>query len=405
MARRPFEGIKILDFTWMGVGPFSINHLIYYGATAIKVESAMRPDAVRHATPYKDGIPGLERSYYFAFTQTVKRYDITLNLNHPKGIELVRRLIAWADIVAESFTAGTMEKWGLGYEDLKKIKPDIIMFRSCMHGQTGPLAKHPGHGFVLTALSGLDAITGWPDRPPSALYGAFTDFVAPLFNAVCLIAALDYRRRTGKGQYLDLSQHEESLHCLGPLILDYVVNQREPSTKGNRLDYAAPHGIYRCKGDERWCAIAVFTDDEWMSFCKVIGDPAWTKDPKFATLLSRKQNEDELDRLVEAWTSKHSPEEVMTLMQAAGVSAGLVANIKDMTEDPQLKHYHCFQELDHPEMGKLSFYHPPGFTLSEASYERARPPLLGEHNEYVYTKILGIPDEEFVQLMQEGVFD
>jgi benzylsuccinate CoA-transferase BbsF subunit len=405
MTKKPFEGVKVLDFTWIGVGPRSISYLLYYGATAIKVESALRPDAVRHATPYKDGIYGLERSYRFAYLHPAKTYDITLNMNHPKGVEIAKRLVGWADVVADGYTAGTLERWGMGYEDLKKIKPDIIMLRTCMHGQTGPLAKIPGTGFTLTALSGFAGITGWPDRPPAGLYDAFTDSVVPLFNALYLIAALDHRRRTGKGQLLDLSQHEVSIHSITPLILDYAVNHREPKTNGNRLEYAAPHGIYRCKGDDRWCAIAVFTDDEWAGFCQVIGNPAWTKDPKFATILGRKQNEDELDSLVEEWTSEHSPEEVMALMQEAGVGAGLASNLKDLYEDPQLEHYHCFQELDHPEMGKLSLYQPPSFTLSKADYERHRPPLLGEHNEYVYTEILGIPDEEFVQLMAEGVFD
>jgi crotonobetainyl-CoA:carnitine CoA-transferase CaiB-like acyl-CoA transferase len=163
--------------------------------------------------------------------------------------------------------------------------------------------------------------------------------------------------------------------------------------------------MYRCKGDDRWCAIAVFTDDEWKCFCRVIGNPAWTRDPKFHTLLGRKQHEDELDRFVEEWTSQRSPEEVMTSMQAAGVGAGVAENVKDMNEDPQLKHYRLFQALEHPYFGNEPFYFPPGFTLSKAPYERARPPLLGEYNEHVYTKLLGIPDEEFVQLMEEGVFD
>jgi crotonobetainyl-CoA:carnitine CoA-transferase CaiB-like acyl-CoA transferase len=402
---QPFEGVKVLDFTWLGVGPLAVNYLAFYGATAIKVESSIRPDPLRHLTPYKDGIRGLERSYYWAHAHPAKRLDITLNLNHPKAIEIARRLVAWADVVAESFLPGTMEKWGLGYEDLKKIKPEIIMLRTCMHGQTGPLAKHPGLGLVLTALSGFVAINGWPDRPPSALYGAFTDFMAPLFNAIALIGALNHRRQTGKGQCLDVSQHEACMHCIGPLFLDSAVNQREPTRNGNRIAYAAPHGIYRCQGDDRWCAITVFTDEEWKNFCRVIGSPAWVNDPKFNTLPGRKQNEDELDKRVEAWTSQHTAEKVMGLMQAEGVGAGLVANARDLAEDPQLKHYQCYQELDHPEMGRMSFYLPPGFTLSKASYERVHPPLLGEYNEYVYVQLLGIPDKEFVQLMEEGVFD
>lgn len=403
MESQPFAGVNVLDFTWAGVGPFTTNYLAFYGAMVIKVESRTHTDITRIMTPYKDNIPGIERSAYFTWSNPAKKYGITLNLNHPKGVEIARRLVAWADIVAESFTAGTMEKWSLGYEDLKKIKPDIIMLRTCMHGQTGPLAKHPGQGMVLTALVGLSSNIGWPDRPPSGFYGAYSDFIAPLFNAVCLISALDYRRRTGKGQYLDLSQHEASVHFLAPLILDYTTNQRQPQNIGNRLSYAAPHGIYRCRGDDRWCAIAVFTDEEWKSFCKVIGNPAWTRDPKFATLMGRIRNVDELDRLVEEWTINFTAEEVMTLMQEAGVGAGIAANAEDVTKDPQMKHYHFFNELDHPEMGRRSHYHGPGFILSKAPYELARATLLGEYNEYVCTKILGISEEEFVQLMEENV--
>jgi len=402
---RPFEGVNVLDFTWVGVGPLTVNYLNYYGPTTIKVESSQRPDPHRFTSPFKGGVIGPETSYYFNHAHPTKCLDITLNMNHPKAREIAKRLVAWADIVAESFTPGTMEKWGLDYENLKEIKPDIIMLRTCMQGQTGPSAKQPGLGLVLVALSGYVEIMGWPDRPPCGFSSAFTDFIAPLFNAVSVMAALDYRRRTGKGMCLDISQHEAVLHCIGPLILDSVVNRREPTRSGNRLPNAAPHGMYRCKGEDRWCAIAVFTDEEWKSFCRVVGTPAWTKDPKFQTLLGRKQNEDELDGFVEEWTRERSPEEVMPSMQAAGVGAGVAENVKDMNEDPQLKHYRLFQALEHPYFGNEPYYFPPGFTLSKAPYERARPPLLGEYNEYVYTKLLGIPDEEFVQLMKEGVFD
>jgi crotonobetainyl-CoA:carnitine CoA-transferase CaiB-like acyl-CoA transferase len=217
------------------------------------------------------------------------------------------------------------------------------------------------------------------------------------------MAALDYRRRTGKGLYIDQSQHEAVLHWVIPLLLDYTANHREPKVNGNRLAYAAPHSIYRCQGDDRWCAIAVFTDDEWVSFCQVIQNPTLAADPRFATLLSRKKNEDELDAIVEAWTSKHTPEQVMALMQTAGVAAGAVANSKDQAEDPQLKHYQFFHRQEHPEIGDLPVYHGPLFRLSKAPYELGRPRLLGEDNAYVYTNILGLSDEEFVQLLAEEV--
>jgi benzylsuccinate CoA-transferase BbsF subunit len=405
MEKRPFDGLNVLDFTWAGVGPLSVNYLGFYGATIIKVESHNRPDVLRTLAPFKDGIPGVERGYYFAFTQVAKKYDITLNLDHPKGKELIKKLVSWSDVVVESWATGAIEKAGLDYESLKKIRPDVIMLRSCMHGHTGPLAKQHGHGFLLTGLSGLDELTGWGDRPPSGLYGAFTDHIAPLFNVIALAAALDYRRRTGKGVYIDQSQHESVLHWVSPVILDYFVNNRETCARGNRLPHAAPHGVYRCKGDDRWCAIAVFTDAEWASFCRTIKMPALKDNPKFGTLLNRKKNEDELDRIVEAWTMKHTDDEVMKLMQAAGVAAGLAATSKDQAEDPQLEHYKFFEEMEHPETGRLRSYHGPLFRLSHTPYELGRPPMLGEHNDYVYTQLLGMTDEEFVELMQEGVFD
>jgi benzylsuccinate CoA-transferase BbsF subunit len=403
MASRPFEGIKILDFTWTATGPGTLNPLAFYGATIIKVESRGRYDALRSLGPFKDSIPEPERSYAFAYSQAGKRYNITLNMSTPKGMELIRKLVKWADIVADSYSTGTMERWGLDYEGVKKIKPDIIMLRTCMHGHTGPLSKQHGQGFILTALSGVDALISWPNRAPSGAYGPFTDYIAPQFNTIALIAALDYHRRTGKGQYIDQSQHEACMEIITPLILDYTVNKRDITGHGNRLPDATPHGIYRCKGEERWCAIAVFTDDEWAAFCKVIGKPTLAKNPKYATLKKRKENEDALDKLVEEWTAKHTPEEVMDLMQQSGVAAGLVSNAKDMAEDPQMKHYNFFVEREHPVQGKIPFYHGPGFRMSGADYEVGRSNLLGEHNDYVFTKMLGLSDEKFVELVSEGV--
>ena len=403
MKRLPFEGVNVLDLTWAGVGPGSISYLGNYGATIVKMESHRRPDCLRALGPFKDGIPHVERSYYFAYAQTVKRYDITLNMDHPKGKEVFEKFVRWADIVADSFAGGTMEKWGMDYDNLVKIKPDIIMLRTCMHGHTGPLAKQHGQGFILTALSGIDAIISWPDRPPAGLYGAFTDHIAPLFNAVSLVAALDYRRRTGKGVYIDQSQHESVIHWIIPLLLDYAVNNREAKVNGNSLDYAAPHGIYRCQGEDSWCAIAVSSDKEWKNFCEVIESPMLADDPKYTTLLSRKKNESELNNIVEAWTTRHTPEEVMELMQKAGVAAGKVNNSKDQAEDPQLEHYEFFHHQDHPEIGDIPITHGPLFNLSKTPYELGRPRLMGEDNEYVYTKLLGYSDEEFVQLMTEEI--
>lgn len=403
MERQLFDGIKIVDFTWAGVGPRTIKYLAEYGAELIKIESAKRPDILRTLPPFADNRPGLDRSAAFTRANNNK-YSMALNLNHPKGVELAKRLVARADIVAESFTPGTMKKWGLDYGNLRRINPSIIMVSTCMQGQTGPDSKHPGYGIPLTSLSGINGITGWSDRPASGTYGPYTDFVAPLFNALALLSALDYRERTGYGQYLDLSQYECSIHFLAPLILDYAVNKREFTRQGNYSPHAAPHGVYRCKGEDRWCAISVSTDEEWRNFCKVIGNPRWTSDQKFGTLSNRKENEAELDRMVQGWTIDRSPEEVMALMQKSGVAAGVVATGEDLWNDPQLRHYNSMCEFDHPEMGSC-FCQRVSVELSRASYELRRPPLCGEHTEYVCKQILGMSDKEFVGLLVAGVFE
>ena len=220
------------------------------------------------------------------------------------------------------------------------------------------------------------------------------------------MAALDYRRRTGHGQHIDLSQFESAIHGLETAILDYSVNGREQQRTGNRLAHvpAAPHGVYECRGEENWCAIAVFSDKEWESFCRVIGNPSWTEDRKFSTQADRAGNADDLDKLVEVWTRCHSPLDVMNMMQAAGVAAGMVKNNKDIHEDPQLKHRGHFWVLDHPEMGKCTYDGPP-FRLSKTPAHLHSPgPCLGQDNYHVYTEILGMSDEEFVELMDDGAF-
>jgi benzylsuccinate CoA-transferase BbsF subunit len=220
------------------------------------------------------------------------------------------------------------------------------------------------------------------------------------------MAALEYRRRTGKGQYLDMSQYETGIQFMAPLVLDYVVNKRVATRMGNQCPYAAPHNTYRCQGEDRWCAIAVFTNEEWESFCRIIGNPALANDPRFATLLARKENEEELDRFVNEWTISRSAEEAMNVMQAAGVAAGVVETGEDLLDhDPQFKHRSTFVELEYPGIGKYRTHIGAHFQLSKYTCDITRAPLLGEHNEYVFKKILGIPDDEFDKLVKEGVID
>ncbi len=398
-----FDNLHVLDFSWVGAGPIHTKYLADFGATVVKVESAKRPDMLRQSAPFKDQKPGLNRSGYFAIYNTNK-LSLSLDLRHPKAKELVQELTAWADVVAESFVPGTMEAWGFGYEDLKKIKPDIIMFRTCQMGQTGPLAKQPGYGPMLAAFSGFTNITGWPDRLPVQPHGAHSDFVAPRLGAAALVAALLYRQKTGKGQCLDLSQLEGSIHFLAPLFLDYVVNGRQMTRRGNASSFGAPCGIFRCKGEDQWCALEIISDEAWKAFCRLAADLDWPRNPKFATPIRRKENEAELSRLLESWTTQFTPEELLTRLQAAGIIAGVVKNAKDLLEDPQLKANHFFWEMDHPEMGKFP-YHGQAMRLSRTPCEPKLPsPCLGQHTEYVCCELLGMAREDFVSYLQGGVF-
>jgi len=394
MKRKLFQGIRVVDFTWALSGPISTKHLSDLGAEVIKIETRVRLDIQRTG------------SKFGSFNQhNSGKLAITINLKKPKGLELMKQLIAKSDIVVDNFAGGAMDKMGLGYEVLRGIKPDIIMLSSCMQGQTGPFARHPGIGFRLTALTGFNHITGWPDRQPGWI-GAYTDFVAPRYNILGIMAALEYRRRTGKGQYIDVSQFESGVQFMAPLILDYAVNKHQAIRMGNQSEYAAPHNAYRCLGEDRWCAISVFTDQEWESFCGVIGNPKLTSDARFANLADRKTNEEELDKLVNEWTSKRSAEEVMNAMQAAGVPAGVLETGEDLMEhDPQLKHRQFFTELDHPEVGKYRTNSGAHFKLSKCDYDLVRAPLLGEHNEYVFKGILGVPDDEYGRLVEDGTIN
>ena len=398
------EGVKVADFTWVMVGPMSIRYLADYGATVVHVESATHVDLLRTTPPYKNGVTGADRAGYFG-QYNANKYGITLNLNHPKGVDVAKKLIAWADVVAESFTPGTMEKWGLGYEEIKKIKPDIIMYRTCMQGETGPHCHLPGTGVNLVGLTGFAHLCGWPDRDPAQPYGPYTDSIAPRFGVAALIAALDYRRRTGKGQLLDMSQFEAGVSFIAPTMLDYFVNHRVADRMGNHCPYAVPHNAYRCRGQDRWCTIAVFSDEEWQSFCQVIGNPLWSREPKFATFLSREENEDELDKLIEEWTITHTAEEVMALMQKEGVAAGIVETIQDLYEDPQLKHRNHFWVINHREMGPFSYFGQACKLSRTPAQPRMPSPCLGEHTEHVCREILGMPEPEFDQLLIEGVFE
>ena len=403
---RPLEGIKVVEFAAYAAGPVVGKHLVDHGATVVHIESKVRPDGFRaHYPPYKDNIHGLNRSGLFALCNNDK-LDITLNLKKaPKATDLAKRIVAWSDVVIENFSPGTMKRLGLDYEALRKVKPDLIMLSSSNLGQSGPHAHHAGFGSQLSSLAGFTHLTGYPDGPPQILYGPYIDYIAVAYGAVAILAALDYRERTGKGTHIDTAQYETGLQFMAPILLDYKINGKVASRNGNRDPAAAPHGAYPCKGDDSWCVISASSESDWESLCRAMGNPAWTKESRFATLQSRKEHEDELDQKIGAWTTGFTAREITEKLQASGIRAGIVNTMRDIYSDPQLKHRKQWVELEHPEIGKMHYQRPPFFLTRTPSGPERRDPLLGEHNGYFYQELLGLSEKEYQELIAEGVID
>ena len=313
-AHRPLRGLRVIDFAWVVTGPITGRLLAEFGADVIRVESARRLDPGRTLQPWAEGKAGLNRSQMFANANAGKR-SVTLDLARPEACDLARRLVAGADVVIESFTPGTMGRWGLDYASVRALNPGIIYLSTCQQGQTGPHASYRGYGSLAAALAGFYTVTGWPDREPSIVYGAYTDFIAHHFASAAVLAALDHRARTGEGQHIDISQRETGLHFLAPEILEYTVNGRVAGRRGNAVDHAAPHNAYPCAGDDRWCVIACQTDAEWRALTGLMGDPDWSRDQRYGSLAGRKRHEAELDRHIAAWTSAQDAHALMQQLQ------------------------------------------------------------------------------------------
>jgi benzylsuccinate CoA-transferase BbsF subunit len=392
MTNEPIlHNIRILDFTWVLAGPYATRLLADFGAEVIKVQPLLSSEADDR----------FSRGYYNTWNRN--KLGITLNLDKPQGVALAKRLVAISDAVVENFTPRVMANWGLDYDNLKEVKPDIIMLSMSVMGQMGPWRDYVGFGPTVQAFSGMTTLTSFPGEPPLGLGFSYADHVAGLYASLALLGALEYRQRTGEGQYIDVSQVEAMASLLGSAILECTASGNETALVGNSSTLAAPHNVYRCKGDDRWCAIAVFTDEDWQGFRWTLGSPSWAEDERFTTLTGRINNREELDRLVMAWTKEHTADEVMSWLQKNRVAAGMVQNASDLVNDPQLRARDFFIKLDHPELGKtLADATPIRLSYAPAGYNRAAP-TPGQDNSYVYRQLLGISEEEVAELREEGV--
>jgi benzylsuccinate CoA-transferase BbsF subunit len=395
------SGIRVVDFTWVWAGPIIGRHLADYGAEVITIESSTYLDLARQLI-FKDN--QYDPDLAIAFTNyNAGKKSLTLNMAEPEAVEIVKRLLAISDILVESMTPKAMRKWGLSYDEVRRLKPDIIMLSSCMQGQSGPYNLSPGNGAILPALSGISELTGWPDRGPIGQGGPYTDFLAGAMGAAAIMTALVHRERSGEGQYIDMSQNESAMHFITTAFLDYSANGRLARRMGNRRPGFAPHGAYRCQGDDAWCTIAVRTDEEWQALCAVMGQPDWTREARFASCAGREANSDALDAYLIAWTEQRPAQEVMERLQGAGVPAGVVRHAETLHTDPQLVHRQHYAHVQHPRIG-TNVIDNYGFRLSATpGGVHAPAPLLGQHNEYVLGALLGMSPGEIARLSESGV--
>ena len=413
--RLPLEDVTIIDLTQAWAGTFTTSLLGDMGAEIIKIEARNRPDVWRGVMSpevaalapqnYLGRDPGPKPYNRNSLFHGVNRnkYSVTLNLTMDEGVELFKGLSKHGDMVIENFTPRVMGNLGLGYDTLKEVNPAIIMISMPGYGATGPLKDCRGVGGTIEPMSGMSSLTGYTDGPPMNHGAMYPDPVAGMMAASALLMALHHQRRTGKGQFIDLSQQETSTSMLTSAIMDYSMNGRVRKRRGNRHDYMAPHQNYPCRGEDEWIAIAVATDEEWQNLVQAMGIPAWAEDEKFRTVLARKDNEDELDRSIGEWSIQHDGYELMELLQSAGVAAGVVNPPSQTVDDPHLQARGFIEDLDYFDAGRFK---TPGLAWKMSATPgriRRTAPTLGQDSEYILGKHLDITAEQYRELVEKKV--
>jgi crotonobetainyl-CoA:carnitine CoA-transferase CaiB-like acyl-CoA transferase len=396
VSAMPLDGVRILDFTWVVAGPVATRILGDHGAQVIKVER-------KHPPPLGNRKLGLQCDLHRS------KLSVALNMQHPRGVELARRLAAMSDIVMDNFSARVMRTWGMDYASLMAVKPDIICISMSGLGHTGPRASYVSYGPTLQALTGYTQLMAEPDGTPAGYGYSYADMCGGYSGALAALVALWHRRRTGRGQFVDLSQFEAVASVIGPALLDISANGRTQSAPGYKSQEgpAAPHGVYKCRpldgDDDRWVAISVGTGPEWRRFVTAIGSPDWASDPKFRTLYTRMQNSAELDANVSRWTAQHSAEDAMATLQGARIAAGVVENGVDLcARDPQLKERGFWPEVS-TKKGPPTHVTGIPFKLSNGSGEVRRiAPEVGEDFDYVLGELLGLGKTARDDLVAEG---
>ncbi len=387
----PFEGLRVADFSWVGVGPMIAKALADHGATVVRIESASRLDLLRTSAPFKDGKRHPDRAQFMANFNSSKR-GMTLDLKNPEGQRIARRMADWADVVVESFSPGTMARFGLDWDTLSAHRDDLIMLSTCMRGQTGRERTYSGFGGQGAAIAGLFELVGWPDRPPSGPWGAYTDFITPRFGVAALGAAILHRQRSGEGQYIDISQIECGIRFLEPLVLDHSVSGRIPTRMGQGSPQLLPHGVFACRGAHRYIAVGVETDVEREALARAIG------------LATPSDTDEGLEAALTAWCLPQDAFDAAASLRRHGVPAHVVARPTDLYQDEQLAHRRFFVMRNHPVMGPTPYDGPATVYSRTPPRLRSPAPCLGQHNREVMGAVLGVDEAEYERLRTAGAF-
>ena len=402
MSKMALEGIRVADFSWVWAGPYCTSLLGYLGAEVIKIESMKRVDQTRQGSIMNgDTFEGVNSSPTFNNANLNKK-GVSIDITTEKGQEIARRLVAQCDVVVANMRPGKMDKLHLGYEDLKKVKPDIIMLESTGFGVTGPYRGFAGFAPIFASMGGLANLTGYTDGAPNPMSGV-QDLRAATQAAYAILAALYHRKKTGEGQYIDCSSSECITTLVGNEMMEYTMNGRSLGRTGNTDPVMAPHNVYRCKGDDKWISIAVGTEKEWQNLVHAMGDPDWAKDEKFADMYARHKNSAELDRHMAEWTIRFTHMEVMEMLQSAGVAAMPSFCASEILENPHVKARDVITSVQHPVLGRQYVLNPPWKLSETPAAIRKSAPCMGENNEDVFMGLMGMSPERYQDLVDRRI--
>jgi benzylsuccinate CoA-transferase BbsF subunit len=400
MANLPLEGYRVIDFGWAAAAPRATCLLADMGAEVIKVETRKRPDPVRFGPDNLDRDPEMDPLFH---SINRNKLGILLDLKTSRGVDLIKQLVRISDVVVDNFSPGVMKRFTLDYDELKKIKPDIIKISFPGVGREGPLADVVTYGPSLAGLAGLDSMIGYEGERVLGMQQAYADINAALFGAFAIQMGLYHRDRHGEGQHIEVAQIEALLSTMPEPLMEASLNKRVLDTLGNTHPLMAVHNNYPCKGDDKWVSIAILTESEWKGFCKALGDPSWTKTEDFADSDKRLMNRKQLDEHIAAWTVDKTAQEVMQALQADGVAAAPCADTEERYFDPHFQEREIIVNIEHPATG-VDFVPRVVCNLSETPGEIRRPaPLLGEHNGYVFGELLGLSEAQIEDLVEKKV--